>query len=266
MARLPLAILAFACAVPASAQDGGRDLCPDRPGLGTPACTLDPGRLQLELGIGDWTRNRDAGTRTDTFTAGEMLLRWGLDSRTELQVGWTAWGRVRVRDGVSQPTVGDSGTGDATLAIRRNLRNPDGSGTSIAVMPYVSLPTGGGAIGAGDWGAGLLIPLSFDLDGAFSFALTPSLAAAVDEDGDGRHLAYGSVIGLGVDLGSNLGASFEFSATRDEDPAGHTTDALAGLSLGWQPSDDVQLDVGANLGLNRASDDVGLYIGISRRF
>ncbi len=62
------------------------------------------------------------------------------------------------------------------------------------------------------------------------------------------------------------GASLEVAATRDEDPAGHDTEALAGLSLGWQPSDEVQLDIGANLGLNRATDDVELYVGVTRRF
>src|SRR3546814_3847222 len=92
------------------------------------------------------------------------------------------------------------------------------------------------------------------------------LDAAVDADGDGRHLAYGSVAGLGFDLSDDVSAAVELSLTRDRDPAGHATAALAGVSLGWQPGADSQWDIGVNAGLNRASPDVQLYAGYVRRF
>ncbi len=261
---LVAAALCGAAAGPAWADDGPRDFCSDRPGLGTPSCTLDPGRLQVELGIGGWTRDRDAGIRTDTIEAGEALLRWGADERTEIQLGWTMFGHVRTRAGGT--SIGESSTGDVTVAVRRSLRNPDGSGTSVALMPYVTLPTGGRAIGAGDAGMGVLMPMSFDLGGPVSFALTPSLAAAVDEDRDGRHLAYGGVAGIGFAVSDSVGASLEASLVRDDDPGGSVTEALAGVSLGWLVSPDFQVDIGSNIGLNRASSDIQLYVGLSRRF
>ncbi|MCM8730095.1 transporter [Hephaestia sp. GCM10023244] len=265
--RVTLAAIALcgAIATPARAGDEpARAFCSDRPGLGTPACTLDPGRFQLELGLGDWTRDRDAGSRTDTVAAGDVLLRWGAGDHTEIQLGWTAFGHVNVRSGGL--SADESSVGDVTIAVRRNLRNPDGSGTSLAVMPYVTLPTGGDAIGAGDVGVGLLAPMAFDPGGAISFALTPSVAAAVDEDRNGRHLAYGGVVGLGFSLSDAVGASLEAAVVRDNDPAGHSTEALAGVSLGWMASPDLQVDMGTNLGLNNASNDVQLYVGLSRRF
>ena len=63
-----------------------------------------------------------------------------------------------------------------------------------------------------------------------------------------------------------LGATIELSAGRDEDPSGHSTEMLAGLSAGWMPNDDLQLDVGANVGLNEEAADVQLYVGIAKRF
>ena len=65
---------------------------------------------------------------------------------------------------------------------------------------------------------------------------------------------------------SHLGAAVEFEASRDNDPAGHATQSLAGLSFAWQPRDDLQLDLGGVAGLNAASPDVELYIGVARRF
>ena len=260
-----LLIMLAIVASPAAAQET-RDFCPDRPGLGTPPCTTAPGRAMVEVGLADWTLDRTPQTRTDTVVAGDTLVRIGIAEHAEIQIGWTAFGHVRERERLTGVIDTASGVGDVTVAVRRNLANPDGSGTSIAVMPYATLPTGGSAIGAGDWGAGVLIPVSFDLGGGLSLGLTPEIDAAVDEDRSGRHVAYGSVVGLGVELSETLSATAEVQVLRDHDPDGHATQALAGLSAGWQPGEATQLDVGANLGLNRATSDVELYVGIARRF
>ncbi|WP_257538908.1 transporter [Sphingobium sp. CFD-1] len=243
-----------------------RDFCADRPGIGTPACTMNPGRVQLELGLGDWAREKDAATRTDSVELGEVLVRVGVTGSTEAQIGWTAFGHVREKDRITGVVSKDSGVGDVTLAIRQNLRNPDGSGFSAAVMPYVTLPSGGSAIGADDWGAGALLPLSFDLGSGLSLEAMGEMDAAVDEDRDGRHLAYGGVLGVGFDLSQTVSAMFEISMLRDNDPTGHATEALSGLSLAWQPSGNMQVDIGTNVGLNHDSLDSEVYLGISRRF
>lgn len=254
----------LAAAAPAFAEEG-RDLCPDRPGLGTPACTVEPGKLVFELGLADWAREDDGPQRTDTIMAGEGLLRVGLTSSLEAQIGWTAIGHVRERDASVGMIDKHTRTGDVTLALRQNLRNPDGSGFSIAAMPYVSLPTGGNGVGAGDWGAGLLVPVGIEA-GAVSIGLTPHVDAAVDGDGDGRHLAYGTVAGLGFDVSGSVSMAAEVSITRDRDPSGHVTELLSGLSAGWQPNDDSQWDAGVNIGLNHDSPDLQLYAGYVRRF
>lgn len=266
MRRIAIALFLSSMSTPAWADAPPlRDLCPDRPGLGTPACTLDSGHVLVELGLADWTRDTAGPMRTDTLVAGDALVRVGLTNHLEAQIGWTAYGHVRTHDRIAGTAHDTAGAGDVTLALRRNFRNPDGSGFSIAAMPYVTLPSGGKAIGAGDWGAGLLIPMSFDL-GGISLALAPEIDAAVDGDGAGRHLGYGSVAGLEFSLTDALSASTEISIHRDDDPAGHTTEALAGLSAGWQPDKDLQFDIGLNIGLNATSPDTELYFGIARRF
>jgi len=257
-------LVAALAATPAVAEEG-RALCPDRPGLGTPACTVEAGSVVLEVGIADWTLDQNADSRTDSWTFGDALLRAGLTPSLEVQLGWTMLGHVRERDRATGERTGRTRTGDVTLALRQNLRSPDGSGFSLAVMPYATLPLGGEAVGAGDWGAGLIVPVGFEL-GTLSLGLSPHVDAAVDADGDGRHLAYGSVAGLGFDLSDDVSAAVELSLTRDRDPGGHATEALAGVSLGWQPGADSQWDIGVNAGLNRDSPDVQLYAGYVRRF
>lgn len=263
--RSLMLFVAVTAAAPAFAGEERRDLCPDRPGLGTPACTVEPGSMLFEVGLADWTLDRTADGRTDSWTFGDALLRAGLTPSLEVQLGWTMLGHVRDRDRTTGDVTRTTRTGDVTLALRQNLANPDGSGFSAAIMPYATLPVGGEGVGAGDWGAGLIVPVSFEL-GSVSLGLTPHVDAAVDGDGDGRHLAYGSVVGLGFGVSDSVSMAAELSLTRDRDPGGRTTDALAGISAGWQPDADSQWDLGANVGLNRDSPDVELYFGFARRF
>ncbi|WP_443478797.1 transporter [Novosphingobium aerophilum] len=252
--------------MPAAARADEPDYCPDRPGIGTPACTLEPGRASVEIGMGDWTLDKDRQERQDVFEAAELLVRYGVARHAEIQVGWTAFGWSRTRDRMTGDVEHRSGSGDATFALRRNLLNPDGSGLSIAVMPYISLPVGRQPIGDGDWAAGARVPLSYELSDKWSLVTTSQFDAAVDEDGDGRHFAFDEVVGASLKIGEALSATAEYEVTADHDPQGHSVAHVSGLSLGWQPTKDLQIDAGANAGLDQDAPDLELYFGLSRRF
>src|SRR3546814_5728079 len=83
--RSIMLVAALAAATPALAEEG-RALCPDRPGLGTPACTVDVGAVVLEVGVADWTLDDNADSRTDSWAFGDTLLRARSEEHTsELQ-------------------------------------------------------------------------------------------------------------------------------------------------------------------------------------
>jgi len=259
-------LLAAALLVPAvaHADDQDRDYCPARPGLGTPACTMTPGQVSVETSLGDWTLDKQGGDRTDTLLIGDTSVRIGLTDTIEAQIGWTPLGIVRERTGGTVERA--ARTGDATLGIKANLHNPDGSGFSVAVQPFVTLPVGRAPIGAGDWGAGVVVPLTYDLSKTVNFEVTPEVDAAVDQDGRGRHLAYSAVVGVGFALNDAWTFTLEDQLVRDQDPSGSTTQDLASASLAWMPRKTLQLDVGAVAGLDRYAPDIELYAGIARRF
>ncbi|URW76888.1 transporter [Sphingomonas donggukensis] len=258
------AAIAVCTATPAIAQD--RDLCTDRPGLGTPPCIVDRGRVQVETGLADWTSTDDAEARSDTLIIGETVVRIGVSDTIEAQIGFTPYGRERVRTKATGAIDRSDGVGDLLLGAKIGLANPEGSGFSAAVQPQVTLPVGRAPAGAGDWGAVVVVPVSYELPGGVSLQASPQIAAAVDEDRRGRHVAWGTTVGLGIDLTDTLGLGLEVQAVRDYDPLGATTQSYAGVSLAWQRGRDLMLDVGLNAGLNRDSDDVELYVGFSRRF
>ena len=95
-------LLGLLVSSPGLAEDKLRDLCAERPGLDTPACTVDPGHLQVEVGLGDWTLDRQSGNRTDTILLGDISARYGVGESTEIRLGGTAEGRVRTRRATCQ--------------------------------------------------------------------------------------------------------------------------------------------------------------------
>jgi hypothetical protein len=218
------------------------------------------------MGLVDRTSDEDESERTDAILIGDTLVRIGLTDAIEGQIGWTPFGHVRTRDKIAQSIGSADLAGDVTLGFKANLRHPDGTGFSAAVQPFVTVPTGHGPVGAGDWGAGVVAPVTFDLNGTLNLQFTPEADAAVDQDGTGRHVAYSGTLGLGVKLSNSVSSTIEFQAMRDEDPSGWTTQCLASLALAWMPKDDLQIDFGAAAGLDRDAPDAEFYAGISRRF
>lgn len=257
--RLAVLLALGGIAAPALAQD--EPICADRPGLGTPPCATEKGRVIGELGLVSWTLARGDGARTDTIIAGDALARIGIGGGTEVQVGWTAFGSVR--DRVDGTVSRLSGIGDVSVGVLKEVVNTDAF--ALSVLGRATLPIGGEAIGAGDWSAALSVPIELSLTDVLSFQLTPSVAAAVDEDRRGQHLDYGLVAGVSADFDTHF-AAVEIAVDRDRDPTGIRTPLLLGLSGGWRPTPDFQIDAGCNVGLDRDADDVRLYMGLARRF
>src|SRR5438034_2025622 len=106
-----------------------RDLCPDRPGKGTPPCIVDASHLQLEVGIVDWQAQRAADVSSNSYDLGSIELRLGLTDTLEAEAAWTAYSHFRNKEDGLVSSGG--GSGDLTLSVRQSLRNPAGDGVSI---------------------------------------------------------------------------------------------------------------------------------------
>ena len=253
-------LLATLVATPAVAEEEPR-FCPNRPDLGSSGCTVLPGQVLAEVSAADWELDDAGDARTDTVLAGDLLVRFGVGPRTEVQVGWTPFGHVRTRDKASGAITTSDGVGDVRLAVRQNLRAPDGKGLSFGVEPFVTLPVGRYPVGDGDWGAGVVVPVTYDLNDTLNLAFTGTGEALPDADGAGRHLSLTAIAGLGVKLSDSVETVAELSVQRDDDPEGHRTLALAAGSVAWQPAKTWQLDLLVAAGLNRDTPDVRVVTG-----
>ena len=251
-----LAMLAFG-ALPAHAQD--RDFCANRPGIGTPACTLAPGAAMIETGVVEWDHSADSVATDDSTTWGDLLLRIGVSQSAEVQFGLTSFTLDRLRDRASGRVTRSSGVGDAFVAVRRGIAGPNGP---VAIEAFVSAP----ADHPGRWSAGVLLPAGVDLPDDFQLALTPEIDVAADVDGHGRHLAYGGVLGLSRNIAANVSLGGEIAAFEDNDPSGHSLDARLAGSLAWQVAPRLQIDFEADAGLSAGAPDTAIMVGFAERF
>lgn len=241
----------------AHAED--RDFCANRPGLGTPACTLAPGRAMIEVGLAGWDHTSGSASIDDEVTLGDALLRVGVTETAEVQIGVTSHVIERSRDRASGAVSRMTGIGDGTLAVRQSLSGPNGK---IAAQVFVSTPLKGGGAASG----GILIPAGFDMPSGFELDLTPELDLAANQSGTGHHLAWGGVVGLSHALGKQVSLTGEVAAFRDEDPTGHSTDARVAASIAWQVGAHFQLDFEADAGISSGAPDRSLAVGLAWQF
>jgi hypothetical protein len=239
-------------------------ICADRPGKATSTCTVPAGHWQLETGVADWSLQKGGGERATSLAVGETVIKYGLTDRSDIEVDVTPWQRDSSRGRGFRDRA--QGIGDLNIIFKQVLTAPDAA-LQVSLYPYVKGPTARHALGNRKWEGGLLIPIGYSIGkSSFTIGLTPELDWVADEDGHGHHAAMAQVASLGWQATDKLNLSGEIWGQWDWDPIGTTRQASADAAAACLVGNDVQLDAGANVGLNRATPDVELYAGISKRF
>ena len=131
----------------------------------------------------------------------------------------------------------------------------------------MKLPTAGRGLGNGKVEGGLAVPVSFALAGPVTMTLGPELDLLADF---GRARPPRRAGQPGQPVGAGRAAADAWPAS-----CGPTSTSIrparsgrprSTRALAYAVSDDLQLDIGANLGLTRDTPDLELYAGASIRF
>jgi hypothetical protein len=257
-----IAAMLLAGSSAAVAQD--QPICPDRPSKSTGECTVPQGRWQVETGLVDWSRDKSEGVRTEVTAWGGSLIKYGIAPAADVELGITPLETLSI-DGPGMHEH-HSSFGDVIVRVKYRL-TPDGSPVSIALDPVVKLPTANHELGNGKVEGGLLVPIGAQLGkGPLTLSLDPELDLLSDEDGHGHHAATQQVLNLGFQVNDRLSVSTELWAMWDWDPAGTGREVSADGSVAYLLSKNLQVDAGANFGLNKQTPGAELYTGMSVRF
>jgi hypothetical protein len=238
-------------------------LCADRPGKASPTCSVPAGMILIETGLADWARDRSSGVTTDSLALASTAFKYGLSSRWNFELDVTPYNSLRTTAaGLHQS---DSGFGD--LVLRSKYRFTGGEGFQVAMNPAVKVPTAKQPIGNGRWEAGVAFPIDYSIPkSTLSVTLGPEIDWLADQVSNGHHIAMAQVIGLGWQVTRKLNLSAELWGQWNWDPAGTVRQTTADAAVAYLVNSSLQLDAGANFGLNRNSPDAEIYSGISVRF
>lgn len=254
------AMLLWASSVAAADE---QPICADRPGKANPTCTVPAGMIQIETGLVDWSHDQSGGVTTDGLAVTATAFKYGITSRWNLELDVAPYNWVRVDAGGLRER--DAGFGD--LVVRSKTRLTGGDGVQVAVTPSLKIPTANHDIGNGKWEGGVAVPIDYSFPGTpLSVTLGPEVDWLADDDGRGHHAAMVQVIGVGVQASPKLNLSAELWGQWNWDPAGTRRQATIDGAAAYLVNKDLQLDAGANFGLNRETPDVELYTGVSVRF
>lgn len=247
---LPLSLF---CGVARTHAAELRPLSTDRPDTTESPFSVDAGHWQMEMEIAAWIRD---GGKTSEFTLGELNLKYGLNTSTDVQFVLPFFTRIT--------DVGE-GFGDIEIRVKHNLWGNDGGSDALAIMPYLKLPTAHGDLGNGDLEGGLIIPYGFDGPAGWSLGVMGELDVASDEDGSGYYALGLFSATASHDLTDSTGAFIEVVGIfTPESGSEHEAYFNAGLTWAW--ADHMQLDGGVRIGLTDDSADFSPFMGFSRKF
>lgn len=239
-------------------------ICPDRPSKSTGPCTVPQGKWQIETGLVDWSRDESDGVTTDFVTWGASGLKYGVSGNADVELWITPLETLHVHGGGAGEH--HSSFGDMLVRVKYEL-TPDSAPVQIALDPFVKIPTANHQLGNGKVEGGLLVPVQIALGKSpFTISLDPEVDWLADQGGSGHHAAMIQLVNLGWQANKKLTLTTEIWGQWNWDPSGTGKQVSWDGSVAYLVNKDLQLDAGANFGLNSQTPDVELYSGISMRF
>jgi hypothetical protein len=264
MSRSAFLAAALLAGLSPAAAEGETPICTDRPTKANAVCTVPAGDWQLESSAAGWARTEAAGSDTRVLTLGSSVIKYGVSDRSDLQIGFTPHVRAETRSGGFKSTA--SGPGDLTVRYKHRLSADDDAPVQFGLIPFVKLPTAEDGIGNGKVEGGIAAPISIATGSPVTLVLGPELDLLADGDGRGHHAALVNLVNVSGPIAEGVTLYGELWTLTNFDPADTVTLASADAALAWLVGRELQLDIGANLGLNRNTADVELYAGLSIRF
>ena len=262
VAGMAVAQVADAGAQPSTPAPAPAPICTDRPTKANVACTVPAGAIQVEADVVNWTRLDTPGAQVDTILYTNPTLKYGLGATTDVEVNLAPYETVRTRSQGASDTIG--GVGDLYIRLKQRLTKPSGT-LQVALIPYVKAPTARIGIGNGKVEGGVIAPIVYGLPAGVTLDLGPEVDILADSDGHGRHVQLVGLVNLSKSVGKTTFYG-ELWTGQNHDPAATVRQYSADVAVTYLLTPTLQLDVGANFGLNRATPDAQSYLGIAARF
>lgn len=238
-----------------------RELSADRPDGTESPRTVDAGHVQVEATFAEYRRNR-SGEDSQGWTLGETNLKFGLLNNVDLQLVLPAYQRDKSNDDVAE------GVGDLQVRTKINLWGNEGNGpgnTALGVMSFLQLPTGHDEVSSDHVEGGVMTMLGWDVADNWGLGFMAEMDIVYDDADDAYDLEFVHTAVLGFDVIGPVGAYVEYIGVISGD--GDTEyQAIFSMGLTYEVNNNLVLDVGTRLGMNKAAEDLAVFTGMTWRY
>jgi len=248
-------------------DDEMRKFTPDRPTKGYSVRTVDAGHIEIETDFVSYAYSRYLGITTHSFEAFDPNLKIGITDWADFEIQFNGLQSRRSFDGATGAVSHGDGFGDVFLRTKINLFGNDSGPMGLAIIPYVKVPSSAPVISNGAVESGVIAPLALRLPQDYIVTLMTEVDELKNTDDGRRYTNFVNLIGVSHPLPGIEGANamIELYSSSGTDPASpqiYTFDA----GMNFRLDKHTILDVGLNLGLNKAAPKAQIYSGISVRF
>lgn len=213
--------------------------------------TVEPGRFLLEMDALSLTLDKEDGAKYTAFGAASTFLSTGLTQNLDIQVGAELFLSQKYDDGSF--TERDSGIGDIYLRTKWRFYDNKETGTAIAFLPYVKIPTNSGGVGNRSVEGGVIFPVTTNLVGGFTLAAMAELDFLRNDNDDGYDTYWYASASLTRQVTKAVGIYAEAALGKSSGASGAEGQLGAGVTLAV--SDEIWWDFAIYRGVSRAAAD-----------
>jgi hypothetical protein len=235
---------------------------PNRPSVTEGPFTIDAGHFQVEMSFVEYTYDYDHGVRTDDFSVAPTELRVGVLNNLECDFIINPYLNQSMHGGGASSRL--SGFGDTTVRATWNAWGNDGGTTAFAVIGLLTFPTASDGLSNHHLQGGVILPFAINLPADFVL----EAMAEFDIDRNAANTGYGldllQTVNLSHAIIGNLAGYVEYAGTAPID-TGHTYVAYFDTGLTYLLRENVQIDLGINIGLSGRANDLVVVTGLAFR-
>jgi len=245
-----LSVVTFGSAL----ADDVRDFAPNRPSRSDSPYTVPQDLVQIETDLVNYTHTGQV------LQALDPMIIYGVSHVVDAEISFGGF--------LTQRTGGarSEGFGDVTVRAKLNLLGDDGGALTIAISPYVKIPTASPPIGNGQVEGGVNMPFLFALPYGIGLTVDPEAAVLKSALTNAKQVSFTGVINIGRNVVGNLSAFVELYGQAYTDHATSGPNLTFDYGLAYLLTKTIQLDIGANVGLNRSTPSLNIYTGAAFRF
>lgn len=226
------------------------------------AATVAPRHFLLEMDAVSLSIAHGADSRYEALGVGSTFLTTGLANNWDLQVGTQLFIAEKLDENGTEER--DSGMGDLYLRTKWRFYDDPASGTQIALLPYVRLPTGSSEVSDGAVEGGLIIPLSKRLWEDFDLSAMVQLDLRRNADDSG----YDTFLGVSAALARQVAKHIGFYGEAGVGKLSGRGDlgGTLGVGLIWTIADSMSWDFAAYHGVGSGATDWNYVIRLTWGF